>query len=105
MPSFAERALRNSPELPGKITPELAAHLEALADARKWRELKQTLIAVDLEELKRYPRALFLLADAHGRVGFADRAMELAEMAAERFRALGDDRQWLAAHNLQATYA
>ena len=81
------------------ISPELAAHAEALAEAKHWRELKHLLIAVSLDELKKHPRMLFLLADAYGRLGFAERALEMAKTAAELFERAGDAQALVNARN------
>ena len=81
------------------ITPELAAHAEALAQAKHWRELKHLLISVPLAELQRHPRILFLLADAYGRLGFAERALEMARQAADLFEKAGDTRSLVTARN------
>ena len=84
----------------GALTPALAARAEALAEAKRWREVKQLLLAVNPAELERHPRTLFIAADAYARLGHADRAVEMAECAAAQFRARGDEEQYLLAQNL-----
>jgi tetratricopeptide (TPR) repeat protein len=95
----SDSASDSAPAPAETITPELVAHAEALAQSRHWRELKHLLIAVPLEELQKHPRILFLLADAYGRLGFAERALEMAKQAAILFDQAGDARSRVTARN------
>ncbi|HJU66344.1 MAG TPA: tetratricopeptide repeat protein [Gemmatimonadaceae bacterium] len=104
MRSLTEQLLAASLPPAERITPEVAQRVEELANVRKWREIKQLLLAVPREELSRHPRVMFVLADAFGRLGFVERAVELAQEASDRFAAQGDQEQWLLARKRVGAY-
>ncbi|HET7584699.1 MAG TPA: tetratricopeptide repeat protein [Gemmatimonadaceae bacterium] len=99
MSAHTQRILSIAPSLPEAITPELRNSLTELAAERRWREVKQTLLAMPMEQLEANPDVLLLLAEAYGRLGFTDKAIELSRVAADRCRAAGDEELWLLAEN------
>ena len=104
MRSRTEQRLTASLPPVERITAEIAARVEELAQARKWREIKQLLLPVPREELSRHPRVMFVLADAFGRLGFLERAVELAQESANRFAELGEQERWLLARKRVGAY-